>query len=398
MEKRFVNVGLYDMDFFDLNFGVNALGICHILMLDKISQKLNIPIKFTIFTPESQERVIDLFKEILNKELNVVTVRPISIRHPSVFYNYCKEVKKCDFVIDATGGDSFSDIYGNTRYIRGTICKVATTIRSRLVLAPQTIGPFKSKFNEKFAALAMNRSRAVCVRDQLSYDYIKKIAPKAKLELASDVAMGLPFDRGVYHPGVEGKINIGINISGLLWKGGYTGDNQFDLLLNYAELMKRVIKHYADNEKYKIHLIAHVIEDGAYEDDYSACQETIVHYPQVILAPKFTNPIDAKNYICHMDLFMGARMHATIGAFSSGVPTVPIAYSRKFEGVFDSIGYDINIDCKKLSTDGAYTKVIELIDNYEAIKTRMREPLAEAKRRIDGYEKTLIRLVKASYK
>ncbi len=95
---------------------------------------------------------------------------------------------------------------------------------------------------------------------------------------------------------------------------------------------------------------------------------------------------------------MGARMHATIGAFSSGVPTVPIAYSRKFEGVFGSIGYDINVDCKKLSIDGAYTKVIELIDNYEAIKNRMQKPLAEAKRRIGGYEKTLIRLVKASYK
>ena len=56
--KNEVNVGLYDMDFFDLNFGVNALGICHILMLDRISQKTGVHIKYTIFTPESSLRVV----------------------------------------------------------------------------------------------------------------------------------------------------------------------------------------------------------------------------------------------------------------------------------------------------------------------------------------------------
>lgn len=391
--KNQINIGLYDMDFFDLNFGVNALGICHVLMLDRISEKIGVHIKYTIFSPETSERVISLFEKICGKTLDVITVQPISIRHQDVFWNFYREVKKCDFVIDATGGDSFADIYGNTRYIRGTICKRVVEKQSKLVLAPQTIGPFYKKFNEKFAVSAMNRAVTVFARDQLSYDYVKKIAPKANLFLASDVAMGLPFDKKAFAFKKNEKTNIGVNISGLLWKGGYTGDNQFGLKLDYVDFMTKILDKYSRDQSYQLYLIAHVIEDGAYEDDYAVCQELSERFDNIVLAPKFTNPIEAKNYICHMDLFMGARMHATIGAFSSGVPTIPISYSRKFEGVFGSIGYNINIDCKTLDTEEAFREVNNLIMNYRRIAKEMEAPLAEAKNRISFYENSLCRLI-----
>ena len=393
--RKEVNIGLYDMDFFDLNFGVNALGICHVLMLNRISEKTGIHIKYTIFSPETSERVISLFQKICGKTFEVVTVRPISIRHQEVFWDFYREVKKCDFVIDATGGDSFADIYGNTRYIRGTICKHVVEKQSKLILAPQTIVPFNSKLNEKFAVSAINKAVNVFVRDQLSYDYVKKIAPKSNLFLSSDVAMGLPFDKGAVDCKVADKINIGINISGLLWKGGYTGNNQFGLTLDYVEFMSKILTRYSRDSSYQIHLIAHVIEDGAYEDDYSVCKELCKKYGNIILAPKFTNPIEAKNYICHMDLFLGARMHATIGAFSSGVPTIPIAYSRKFEGVFCSIGYNVNIDCTALSTEEAVDKVNNMIVNYKRVAQEMELPLSEAKKRVSSYENNICKLVES---
>ena len=40
-------------------------------------------------------------------------------------------------------------------------------------------------------------------------------------------------------------------------------------------------------------------------------------------------------------------MHATIGAFSAGVPVVPMAYSRKFNGLFvDTLNYHFMADLK----------------------------------------------------
>lgn len=389
MKKKSINIGLYDMDFFDLNFGVNALGICHVIILNRLAKETNTHIRFTIFTPESKERVIHLFESILNETLDVITVRPISIRHPEVFWNFYKEVKKCDFIIDATGGDSFADIYGNTRIIRGTIAKFVMIKQSRLVLAPQTIGPFNSKYNEKLAVLAMNRAIYIFVRDKMSYDYIKKIAPKAKLQLASDVAFSLPYNEAAVDFKKTDQIDLGINVSGLLWKGGYTGDNQFSLSLDYAEYMMKILERFSSDEKYRVHLIAHVIEEGAYEDDYSVCKELSEKYPRTILAPKFTNPIEAKNYICHMNVFIGARMHATIGSFSSEIPTIPVAYSRKFEGVFGSIGYDINIDCKKLNTEEAIILTSSYIEDYKTIHKAAGKSLYVARQRIEDYENVL---------
>ena len=59
---------------------------------------------------------------------------------------------------------------------------------------------------------------------------------------------------------------------------------------------------------------------------------------------------------------MGARMHACIAAFSSGVPVVPMAYSRKFEGLFGSLGYDRTVDCTADSAERSW----RILAAYEA--------------------------------
>ena len=70
-----------------------------------------------------------------------------------------------------------------------------------------------------------------------------------------------------------------------------------------------------------------------------------------------------KNYISKMDFFIGARMHATIGALSSGVPVIPFSYSRKFEGLFNSIDYPFVIEATKWDTRKCLERTYQLIDN-----------------------------------
>ena len=48
--------------------------------------------------------------------------------------------------------------------------------------------------------------------------------------------------------------------------------------------------------------------------------------------------MELKWVLARLDWFAGARMHATIGAFSSGVPTLGLGYSDKFRGVFEECG------------------------------------------------------------
>ena len=89
----------------------------------------------------------------------------------------------------------------------------------------------------------------------------------------------------------------------------------------------------------------------AVEDDLTANKTLAEEFPGVIVAPRFEGPSEAKSYISGLDFFCGSRMHACIAAFSSGVPVLPIAYSRKFAGVFGSLGYDRIADAKTQTTE-----------------------------------------------
>ena len=93
------------------------------------------------------------------------------------------------------------------------------------------------------------------------------------------------------------------------------------------------------------------------EDDYRASATLAEAFPGTVLAPAFQSPSEAKSYIAALDFFMGARMHACIAAFSSGVPVMPMAYSRKFEGLFGTIGYDRTVDCTSETAEAIEEKI-----------------------------------------
>ena len=69
-----------------------------------------------------------------------------------------------------------------------------------------------------------------------------------------------------------------------------------------------------------------------------------------------------------MDFFMGARMHSTIGAFSAGVPVLPMAYSRKFNGLFvDTLNYPHMVDLKTQTKEEIITLVEKSFNNRKQL-------------------------------
>src|SRR4030042_4682892 len=79
------------------------------------------------------------------------------------------------------------------------------------------------------------------------------------------------------------------------------------------------------------------------QSDAVACKETYRQfcekYPgRIFLVRGHYNHNETKYIIGLCDFFIGSRMHACIAALSQGIPAVGIAYSRKFSGVFESIG------------------------------------------------------------
>lgn len=82
---------------------------------------------------------------------------------------------------------------------------------------------------------------------------------------------------------------------------------------------------------------------GHPESDLAACDRLTQSLPAE-LRPRVTtltgelNAMELKWVLSRLDWFAGARMHATIGAFSSGTPTLGLGYSDKAAGVFAQCG------------------------------------------------------------
>jgi colanic acid/amylovoran biosynthesis protein len=279
-----------------------------------------------------------------------------------------KTLKSFDVVFDIAEGDSFTDIYGSERFWRILNSKLFfISLKKKQILLPQTIGPFKDAHHEKVAFETMQKLDLIISRDKKSYNYTALHLPKKMIAEAIDVAFYMPFEKRVLD---NGKINVGINISGLLWNGGYTKNNQFEMKTDYRKLIRQSISFFAGNKNVQVHVVPHVIPmDQAVEDDYGVSVELKKEFPEVVIAPRFSSPIEAKSYISALDFFTGARMHACIAAFSTGVPVFPMAYSRKFNGLFiETLQYEAMGDCVNDTEDTVLNNLMTAFEKRSKLK------------------------------
>lgn len=363
------------------NLGVGALTVSEIAIIRDIAQELGHPIHVTVMDWKDKRTPY-----VSGDDITIIDLDGKVMINPRGFF---AQARKADIMIDIGGGDSFADIYGGRRLRRMFILKYLTHLAGTpLVMAPQTIGPFTKPLSRFFAKLSMRLCKIVATRDTLSLQAARDMGLQREVLLASDVALRLPYDTPAP---ADGPVKVGLNVSGLLMGGGYTGKNEFGLQMDYPSLITDLITHF-QSLNCEIHLIPHVIiDDGrmAAEDDYRASKALSETFPGTILAPAFESPSEAKSYIANMDFFAGARMHACIAAFSTGVPVVPMAYSRKFAGLFGSLGYDHTVDCTTEDTETVKAKIIAGFENRTALAEEATTALTKGKSRLATYEDAL---------
>lgn len=339
------------------NRGCVALSLSTLYIIDKILNGRNIPHAF--YLPQSgydkkEEHTIKAGKVNL-KFISLMDITPLSIKQQikniAKYKEYQatkKAYQEADFILDIGQGDSFADIYGKRRFDWiFSQYRLGMKYKKPYCILPQTIGPFKDASIRTQACKGISYAKCVMARDKQSYDYVKELLPDKSVTEIIDVAFFMPFNRKEFN---KDFIHVGLNVSALLWHGGYTRDNQFGLKVDYPSLVRSIIDYFLKQANVKVHLIPHVVGSERHvENDYAVSFDLYEEYshPNLILSPLFLDPIVAKNYIAGMDFFMGARMHSTIAAFSSEVPVFPMAYSRKFNGLFtDTLQYPYMADMK----------------------------------------------------
>lgn len=293
---------------------------------------------------------------------------------------YWRDIARLDLMLDIGAGDSFADIYPDKRFAYIVATKLMCFWRRLpLVLAPQTIGPFTRQPHKAVAAHVLRRARAVFARDQLSLDAARALAPSARPLQSIDVAFALPHTPEPTTPG-----RVGVNVSGLLWSGGYGSDNDFGLSIDYRQFTLQLIERLLARGQ-TVELISHVSTPLARDDDPGAARAVHAALPDTVLVPPFASPSAAKSHISGLEFLVAARMHASIAAWSAGVPVLPVSYSRKFEGLYGSLGYPWLVPVTGLTTSEAVERALAAHDQRQAIRSEIARLQPAVDRRLDRY-------------
>ena len=164
----------------------------------------------------------------------------------------------------------------------------------------------------------------ITARETISYEALKKVNPNTVL--VADPAFtlerkDLPLPEGW----IEGRM-IGINASPLILKSGKDGQLVLDA---YKELIRRIL----ETTDCSVALIPHVVWES--NDDrvpLKILHDAFAETGRVIMIEDH-NCMELKGYIARCRMFIGARTHATIAAYSSCVPTLVLGYSVKSRGI-----------------------------------------------------------------
>ncbi|MFQ5630557.1 MAG: polysaccharide pyruvyl transferase family protein, partial [bacterium] len=187
----------------------------------------------------------------------------------------------------------------------------------------------------------------------------------------------------------EKNFVIGLNISGLLYMGGYTKNNMFRLKTDYRELVYDTIGLLMKKPDVVVLLVPHVFGSPDHAESDSVVCEKIhgelkeQYKDRLFLAKGNYNQNEIKYIIGLCDFFIGSRMHACIAALSQGIPAVAIAYSKKFLGVMHTIGAESLIaDPRTMNKKEIMTSIEYAYAQQHVYRKQLQSAMPRVKQRV----------------
>lgn len=180
--------------------------------------------------------------------------------------------------------------------------------------------------SEMDAATAKDIARyeLITARESISYETLKAVNPNTIL--VADPAFVLDTVELSLPEGWKEGNTIGINASPLIMQCAKDGGVAYEA---YCRLIERIL----DTTDATIALIPHVVIENS--DDripLRSLYEKFASTGRVVLVEDH-NCCELKGYISRCRMFIGARTHATIAAYSTCVPTLVLGYSVKSKGI-----------------------------------------------------------------
>ncbi len=277
-----------------------------------------------------------------------------------------KGIKWADVVVGGGGGIFQDKTSIRSFYYYIFVLSLSLLFGKRVYLLGQSFSPLKSKINEFFLRVFLNRTGKIYVRDSFSKDYLIKLRVKPeKIVLSTDLVFLLDFPFELKN---NGK-GLGINLRG--WRGF-----KFE---EFNPILKDLIQKYGEFYFF------------SFQDKDSQIYELIENDFKSKI--RLINPDNLEFLSCFSScrLFIGMRLHSCILSVLLGIPFIAISYDEKVEAFCYDIDWKFVI--KDFSQDRILCYVNEIEKNYqyyrnyllskrESLRKKIREDILDFEREI----------------
>lgn len=233
------------------------------------------------------------------------------------------------------------------------------------------------------------RYSLITARESISYEALRRVNPHTVL--VADPAFALECRVPTLPENFFDGNMVGINLSPMIIeKESLTGM----AMENYQKLIEYIL----EKTDMGVALIPHVVWD--FSDDRIPLRELHRKYQRTgrVVMIEDHNCMELKGIISRCRFFIGARTHATIAAYSTGVPTLVVGYSVKARGIDRDLfgteeGYVLPV--QQLKESNELTRAfIDLYERRESIQTHLKTILPAYIARADDARSALEELIK----
>ena len=275
------------------------------------------------------------------KKIDVYRLVDYCCRHIAPLRHYTQDIQMCRFIryakkanlVFIVGADNYDKSYGSYKYMDETNRYVTHMGADKFVMYNCSVS--EEDINETVLH-DWSRFKYFTARDIISYRNMVNKMPTKDIRFYPDIAFTMDSETISLPQGWKEGWMVGINVSNLVSCGKY-GASEEQILNSY----KRVIDYVICDTEMNICFIPHVKNDADLCELRKLYDYVSDKKRAIIIDNENYNAAQTKYIISKCRLFVGARTHATIAAYSSLVPTLVIGYSIKSKGIaLDLLGTD----------------------------------------------------------
>lgn len=207
----------------------------------------------------------------------------------------------------------------------------------------------------------------IVARETMTYNTLVSHGIDKNTVLYPDPAFTLDVDEKIKNRFAIEPNTLGFNISPLIVDCSEYGDK---LVTMAVEFLRYVLKSGKG-----VALIPHVTRANGGDQLILDRIARELNSEQVTLIPETLTAAEYKGIISQCDMFIGSRTHATIAAYSTGVPTLVMGYSVKSKGIARDIFSTYDGLVLPVSEISSAQKMIDAYDAFLSKKEEYRNHL-----------------------